>query len=59
MVLIKMGGMAKITSAIIAGNSPVPIIGIKINRSPKLGMIRKVCANKVQIVATRRLFEAQ
>ena len=45
------------TRAIAAGTTPVPINGIKRNKSPKLGMIRKTWENDEQTRATLGCFE--
>ena len=40
-VFNKIGGTANTTRAIIAGNRPTPIKGIRINNRPKLGITLK------------------
>ena len=40
-VFNKIGGIAKNTKAMMAGSRPTPIKGIRINKSPKLGITLK------------------
>lgn len=51
--MIRIGGIAKMVSAMTAGFTPVPIKGINRTRMARLGMIRKVPHMPVDSIANQ------
>lgn len=54
-VLIRIGGIARNTSAVTAGLIPVPMMGIHKNRTARLGITRNTAKTPVIQNRTRRL----